>query len=117
MSVGNDTYGITRIPSTVGGRGVVRVDEAGGLLTVDDRVEVAMEERVFHVQLMDGPPRRGGEAEHHAYSRRLHHRAESLVEVDAVLLCEAAEDLSCLVAPSCRQDEVCGGISTCRSPC
>ena len=24
MSVGNDTYGVTRIPSTVGGRGVVR---------------------------------------------------------------------------------------------
>jgi len=62
------------------------VDKAGRLLTVDRLVQMAVEEGVLHVQLMDGPGTRGGDAEDGADRRRFDNRVERLVVVDVSLV-------------------------------
>ena len=75
-----------------------RVDEAVRLLAVDRLVQMAVKKGVLHVQLMDRPGARSGDAEDDPDGGRFDNRAERLVVVDAVLLGEAADDLACLVA-------------------
>jgi hypothetical protein len=60
-----------------------RVDEAGRLLTEDSLVQVAVEKGVLHVQLMDRPGARSGDAEDDSDGGQLDNRAERLVVVDA----------------------------------
>jgi hypothetical protein len=67
------------------------VDETRRLLAVDRLFQMAMKKSIFHVELMDG------EAEDDPYRRRFDNRTESLVEVDAVLLREPANNPSGLV--------------------
>jgi hypothetical protein len=75
-----------------------RVDEAGGLNTVDLLVKIAMEEGILDVQLVYGPRARGGDAEDDPDSGRLDDGTESLVKVNARLLRESTDNPSCLVA-------------------
>jgi hypothetical protein len=63
-----------------------RVDEAGRLLTVDGLVQVAMEKGVLHVQLMDRPGAKSGDAEDDPDGGRLDSWTERLVVVDAMPL-------------------------------
>ena len=69
-----------------------RVDEAGRLLTVDGLIQVVVEKGVLHVQLMDRPGARSGDAEDDSDGRRLDNRAERLVVVDVVPLGEPTND-------------------------
>ena len=55
-------------------------------MAVDSLLEVAVEEGILHVQLMDGLGTRGGDAEDGADRRRFDNRAECLVVVNAGLL-------------------------------
>ena len=63
-----------------------RVDEAGGLATVDDLGEFAVEEGVLDVELASAPVKGDGDGEDDADRGRFDDRAEGLVEVYAVLL-------------------------------
>jgi hypothetical protein len=63
-----------------------RVDEVGRLLTVDGLVQVAMEKGVLHVQLMDRPGAKSGDAEDDPDGGRLDSWTERLVVVDAMPL-------------------------------
>jgi len=73
------------------------VDESRRLLAVDRLVEVAVKKGVLHVELVDGPGTRSGDAENSPDGCRFDHRAECLVVVYAVLLGEAADDPARLV--------------------
>lgn len=68
------------------------VDKARWLLAVDGLVEVAMEERVLDIQLVDKPVTRGGEAGDDADRCWFDDWAERLVVVDAGALGVAAHD-------------------------
>ena len=78
--------------------GVAGVDEAGRLLAVDLLVKSAVEEGVLDVKLVDRPGVRQGDAQDDADRGWLDDGAESLVEVDAGLLREAAHYPASLVA-------------------
>ena len=67
------------------------VDEAGRLLTVDRLVQMAVKKGVLHVQLMDRPGARSGDAEDDPDGGRFDNRAEGLVVVDALALGEASD--------------------------
>ena len=75
-----------------------RIDEARWLLAVDSLLKMSVKKRVLHVQLVDGPGTRSGDAENSPDGCQFDHLAERLVVVDAVLLGEAADDPACLVA-------------------
>jgi hypothetical protein len=79
------------------GVGTHRVDEAGGLLTVDRLVQVIVKKGILHVQLVDRPLTRGGDAEDDLNGGRLDDGAECLVVVDAVAWGEASNDPASLV--------------------
>ena len=79
------------------GVGTRQVDEAGGLLTVDRLVQVTVKKGILHVQLVDGPLTRSGDAEDDPNGGRLDDGAERLIVVDAVALGEAANDPASLV--------------------
>lgn len=66
--------------------GVDGVDEARRLLTVDRLLQIAMEEGILHVELVNGPPMGDGEAEDDSDCSRLDDRTKSLIIVDAGLL-------------------------------
>jgi len=74
------------------------VDEAGRLLTVDCLVQMAVKKGVLHVQLMDRPGARSGDAEDDPDGGRFDNRAERLVVVDAVPLRKATNDPPGLMA-------------------
>ena len=78
--------------------GVAGVDEAGRLLAVHLLVKSAVEEGVLDVKLVDRPGVRQGDAQDDADRGWLDDGAESLVEVDAGLLREAAHYPASLVA-------------------
>ena len=67
------------------------VDKARWLLAVDSLLQVTVKKCVLHVELMDGPGARDGEAEDNPYRGRFDNRTEGLVVVDVVLLGEAAD--------------------------
>ena len=73
------------------------VDEARRLLAVDSLSEMAMEKCVLHVQLVDRPDARSGDAEGGPYRHWFDNRTEGLVVVDAVALGEASDHLARLV--------------------
>jgi len=62
------------------------VDKARWLLPVDSLLQVTMKKCVLHVELMDRPGVRGGDAEDDTYRRQFDNRTEGLVVVDAMLL-------------------------------
>jgi hypothetical protein len=83
--------GLLQETDVVGSR---QVNETGWLLRVDRLVQVTVKKRVLHVQLMDRPGARGGDAEDDPDGGRFDDRAESLIVVDAVTLREATNDPS-----------------------
>jgi hypothetical protein len=78
--------------------GASGVDEAGGLATVDDLGELAVEEGVLDVELASLPFKGERDGEDDAYRGRFDNRTEHLVEVNALLLRETAKHPACFVA-------------------
>jgi hypothetical protein len=78
--------------------GASRVDEAGGLATVDDLGELAVEEGVLDVELASLPFKGERDGEDNADCGRFDNRTEHLVEVNALLLRETAKHPACFVA-------------------
>jgi hypothetical protein len=78
--------------------GASRVDEAGGLASVDDLGKLVMEEGVLDVELASRPFKgeRGGEDD--ADRGRFDNRTKSLIEVNTLLLRETAKHPACFVA-------------------
>jgi hypothetical protein len=75
-----------------------RVDESWRLLAVDGLLEVAVKKGVLHVQLMNGPGARCGDAKYRPYGSRFDNRAKGLVVVNALTLGEATDNPASLVA-------------------
>jgi hypothetical protein len=61
---------------------VSRVSEARGLAAADCLEESAMEEGIFHVELLNGPGTGDSSGEHRANSGRFHNWTEGLIIVD-----------------------------------
>ena len=87
--------GLLQEADAVGG---TRVDEAWWLLAVDSLLEMTVKESILHVQLVDRPGARCGDAEDGPNGGRFDHRAEGIVVVDALALREAADHPASLVA-------------------
>jgi hypothetical protein len=77
---------------------VSRVGEARGLAAEDCLEEHAMEEGIFHIELLNGPVTGDNSSEHRVNSGRFYNRAESLIVVDSGALSETPEDPTGLVA-------------------
>jgi hypothetical protein len=77
---------------------VSRVDEVRGLAGEDCLRESAVEEGIFHVELLNGPGTRDSSGKHRANSDRFHNRAEGLIVVDPEALSETPKDPTGLVA-------------------
>jgi hypothetical protein len=71
---------------------VSRIGEACGLAPEDWLKESAVEEGIFHVELLNGPVMGDSSGEHRVNSGRLYNRAESLVVVDSGALSETLKD-------------------------
>jgi len=74
------------------------VDKTRRLLAVDRLLQMAMKKSILHVELMDGPGARDGEAEDDPYRGWFDNWTEGLVVVDAVLLQEPANNPPGLVS-------------------
>jgi len=81
--------------------GMLGVDEAGGLLTVDLLGKMTVQERIGHIQLVDGPSARDCQLEHRANRARFDNRGEGVGEVHARALPKAADDPTRFVALEC----------------
>jgi hypothetical protein len=77
---------------------VSRVGKARGLAAEDCLIESAMEEGIFHVELLNGPVTGDSSGEHRVNSGQLYNQAEGLVVVDSGVLSETPEDPTGLVA-------------------
>jgi hypothetical protein len=66
--------------------GMLRVDETRGLLTIDNLIEMTMEEGIFNVELMYGPSMRESERKNYVDGGWFNDRAESFIKVNAGLL-------------------------------
>jgi len=77
--------------------GASGVNKARRLLTVDGLLQVAVKKGVLHIQLVDRPATRGGDAEDDTNRRRLDNGAEGHIVVDVVALSEATNDPASLV--------------------
>jgi hypothetical protein len=77
---------------------VSRVNEARGLAAEDCLGESAVEEGIFHVELLNGSVTGDSSGEHRANSDRFYNRAESLVVVDSGALSETPKDPTDLAA-------------------
>jgi hypothetical protein len=77
---------------------VSRVGEARGLAAEDCLEEHAMEEGIFHIELLNGPVTGDNSSEHRVNSDRFYNRAESLIVVDSGALSETLKDPTGLVA-------------------
>jgi hypothetical protein len=77
---------------------VSRVNEAGGLATVDDLGELAVEEGVLDIELASLPFKGERDGEDDADRGRFDNRTEHLIEVNALLLRETVKDPTCFVA-------------------
>jgi hypothetical protein len=75
-----------------------RIREASGLTVEDSLTECAMEEDVFHIELLERPVMGGSNSEHHAHGGRFDNRAERLIVVHTRALREPPEDPASLVA-------------------
>jgi hypothetical protein len=78
--------------------GASRVDKVGGLATIDDLGELAVEEGILDVELASLPFKRERDGEDDADRGRFDNRTEHLVEVNALLLRETAKHPACFVA-------------------
>jgi hypothetical protein len=74
------------------------VSEARGLATEDCLGESAVEEGIFHVELLNGLGTGDSSGEHRANSGRFHNRAEGLIVVDPGALSETLKDPTGLIA-------------------
>jgi hypothetical protein len=78
--------------------GASRVDEVGGLATVDNLGELAVEEGVLDVELASLPFKGEHDGEDDTNYGRFDNQTECLVEVNALLLRETTKHPACLVA-------------------
>jgi hypothetical protein len=78
--------------------GVSWIDETRGLAAVDSLSEGAMEEDIFHIELLNRPVMGDNSGKHRAHGGRFHNRAESLVVVDSGALSKTTKDPASLVA-------------------
>ena len=81
--------------------GVVRVNEPCRLMTIHAFGKITVQKGVFDVELVDWLSARCSEVQHGADGRRLDHRGEGLMEVDAGALGEPADDPSGLSTLQC----------------
>jgi hypothetical protein len=77
---------------------VSRVGKARGLAVEDCLGESAVEECIFHIELLNGPVTRDSSGEHRANSGWFYNRAESLIVIDSGALSETPKDPTGLVA-------------------
>jgi hypothetical protein len=77
---------------------VSRVSEARGLAAEDCIEDSAMEDGIFHVDLLNGLGTGDSSGEHRANSGRFYNRADGLVVVDSGALSEILKDPTSLVA-------------------
>jgi hypothetical protein len=77
---------------------VSRVGEDRGLAVEDCLRESAVEEGIFHVELLNGPVTGDSSGEHRANSGRFYNRAEGLIVLDSRTLSETPKDPTGLVA-------------------
>jgi hypothetical protein len=77
---------------------VSSVGEARGLAAEDCLGESAVEEGIFHVELLNGPVTGDNSGEHRANSDRFYNRAEGLIVVNSGALSETPKDPTGLVA-------------------
>jgi hypothetical protein len=77
--------------------GASKVDEAGGLATVDDLDELAVEEGVLDIELASLPFKGECDGEDDTDRGRFDNRTERLIKVNAFLLRETVKDPSCFV--------------------
>lgn len=89
---------VERLAKLTDVRGSIGADKTRRLLAVDGHVELAVQEGVLHVQLVNGSARRYGKAEDDPDRRWLHHWTEGLTKVDARPLGEASKHPSRLVS-------------------
>jgi hypothetical protein len=78
--------------------GASRVDEAGGLATVDNLGELAMEEGVLDVELASIPFKGECDGEDNADRGQFDNRTECLIEVNVLLLRETVKHPTYFVA-------------------
>jgi hypothetical protein len=62
---------------------VSKVGEARGLAAEDCLGESAMEEGIFHIELLNGPVTGDSSGEHHVNSGQFYNWVESLIVVDS----------------------------------
>jgi hypothetical protein len=74
------------------------IGETRGLAAIDSLSEGAMEEGIFHIELLNQPVMGHSSGEHHAHGGQFHNRTESLIVVDSGALSETPKDLVSLVA-------------------
>jgi hypothetical protein len=77
---------------------VSRVGETRGLAAEDCLEESAVEEGIFHVELLNGPGTGDSSGEHHVNSGWFHNQAEGLIIVNPGALSETPNDPTGLVA-------------------
>jgi hypothetical protein len=75
-----------------------RIREASGLTVEDSLTECAMEEDVFHIELLERPVMGGSNSEHRAHGGQFDNQVESLIVVHTRALREPPEDPASLVA-------------------
>jgi hypothetical protein len=78
--------------------GARRVDEAGGLMTVDNLGELAMEEDVLDIELASLPFKGERDGVDDANRGRFDNQTKHLIEVNALLLRETMKHPACFVA-------------------
>jgi hypothetical protein len=78
--------------------GASRVDEAGGLATIDDLGKLVVEEGVLDVELASLPFKGEHDGEDDADRGQFDNRTECLIEVNALLLRETVKHPTCFVA-------------------
>jgi hypothetical protein len=78
--------------------GASTVDKAGGLATVDDLGELAMEEGILDVELASRPFKEERDGEDDMDCGQFDNRTKPLMEVNALLLRETAKHPACFVA-------------------
>jgi hypothetical protein len=78
--------------------GASRVDEAGGLATIDDLGELAVEEGILETELASLPFKGERDGEYDADRGYFDNRTERLVEVNTLLLTDTSKLSTCFVA-------------------
>jgi len=77
---------------------VCRINKTRRLLAVHYLIKMSMKKGIFHIELMDRPMTRDCKAKNSPGSCRLHHRIESLVTINTMLLCKTSDNPAGLMA-------------------